>query len=77
MLDKVLAKLNEAWPIGKVNQPFLKYCVEPLKERIAQGQTVILEAELGNVRNETCYILSYWTLDELSTDEEFLNYGNK
>lgn len=77
MLDKVLTKLDEDWPIGKENQTFLKYCVEPLKEKIANGQTVILEAELGNMGNGVCYILSYWTLDEVPTDEEFLNNGNE
>lgn len=77
MFDQVLAKLDEVWPFGEDNERFIEHCVPSLKEKIAQGQTAILEAELGNTGNGVCYILSYWTLDELPTDEEFLNNGNK
>lgn len=77
MLDKVLAKLDEEWPLGEENECFIKYCVPSLKEKITQGQIVILEAELGNINHRVCRILSYWTFDELPTDEEFLTNGNK
>ncbi len=39
MLDKVLTKLDKDWPIGKENQTFLKYCVEPLKEKVTIQRT--------------------------------------
>lgn len=76
-LDKVIAKLNEAWPLDESTERFMQHCVESIKEKIAQGQTVILESEIGNMGNGISQILSYWTLDDLPTDEEYLSNGSK
>ena len=77
MLDKVLEKLDEVWPFGEDNERFIEHCVPSLKEKIAQGQTVILETEIGNMGNGIVQIPSYWTLDERPTEDDFLNNGNE
>ncbi|WP_286085242.1 hypothetical protein [Duncaniella freteri] len=72
ILDQVLAKLDEQYPLGEYNQGFVKYCVPVIKERLANGEMIYLEATIGNTNFGVCQILSYWSPHEIPTDEEYL-----
>lgn len=72
VLDNVLAKLDSQWPLGEYNQGFIKYCVPVIKERLANGEMIYLEATIGNTDCGVCQMLSYWSPHEIPTDEEYL-----
>lgn len=75
-VDQVLAKLDHIWPLGEYNDVFIKYCVPAIKERLANGEVLYLDAEIGNTNYGLAHILTYWSPAEIPTDEEYLNPDN-
>lgn len=74
-LDKVIAKLDQSWPLDEYNDSFIQYCVPSLKERLAKGETIYLESEIGSNNGIICQQLSYWSPNDVPTDEEYLKNG--
>ena len=73
IVDQVLAKLDQVWPLGEYNDGFIKYCVPVIKERLANRETLYLDAEIGHTNYGLSHILHYWSPNEVPTDEEYIN----
>ena len=76
-LDRVIAKLDAQWSLGEYNETFIKYCVPSIKERLAKGEVIFLESVIDNTNFGVCQVLSYWSLNDVSTDEEYLKQDNE
>lgn len=76
-LDRVIAKLDAQWPLGEYNEIFIKYCVPSIKERLAKGEVIFLESVIDNTNFGVCQVLSYWSLNDVPTDEEYLKQDNE
>lgn len=76
-LDRVIAKLDAQWPLGEYNENFIKYCVPSIKERLAKGEVIFLESVIDNTNFGVCQVLSYWSLNDVPTDEEYLKQDNE
>lgn len=72
-VEQVLDKLDQQWPLGEFNRDFIQHCVTVIKEKLAAGQVVYLESVIDNTEYGICQVLSYWTLDDVPTDEDYLN----
>lgn len=72
-LDEVLAKLDQQWPLGEYNDTFIEYCVPTIKERLAKGETIYLESEIGATHYGVCQMLLYWSTGDVPTDEDYIN----
>lgn len=77
VLDRVIAKLDSQWPLGEYNETFIKYCVPSIKERLAKGEVIFLESVIDNTNFGVCQVLSYWSLNDVPTDEEYLKQDNE
>lgn len=76
-LDRVINKLDTQWPLGEHNKTFIKYCVPSIKERLAKGEVIFLESVIDNTNFGIYQVLSYWSLNEVPTDEEYLKQDNE
>lgn len=76
-LENVITKLSEEWPLAEECERFFSYGIPAIKEKLQKGETIFLETRIDTDRTEMRQYVTFWSENDIPTDEEFLKQKSK